>query len=131
MATGYSAVVSDGLLNAALRQVPYTGPTSWNVKLHLGDPGPAGLLAPSLTVLRKNVTWTNPAGTGVSRSVADLIWTPAQTVADEWVKFISYWSALTAGVFQGSAPINVLAHTTTTGLTLPAGTLTVTQPTAL
>lgn len=131
MSDGYSPAISDGLLNAAFRNVPYTGPASWNVKLHLGDPGAGGLAAPSLTVLRKNVTWTAPGGTGVVRSVADLIWTPAQTVADEWVKFISYWSALTVGTWQGNAAINVLAHTTATGLILPAGTITATQPTAV
>lgn len=124
MSAGYSAAVSDGLLTTAVVNADFA-------KLHLGDPGPAGLIAPSLTVLRKAITWTAPNGSGIVRSVADLIWTPAQTVADEQARFISYWSLVAGGVFQGSAALNVPAHTTATGLTLPAGTLTMFIPTAL
>lgn len=69
-------------------------PATLYLKVHLGNPGPSGLLLPAAEVTR--VAFTRTASVlGACANVADLIWSSAAALED-WTHW-SAWSHLTVG----------------------------------
>lgn len=100
MATGLHAVnVVDRMLNALCRNIAWTQPAAFWVKLHLADPGAAGATSPALNATRVQATFSASAGGSITTS-ADINWTNVPNA--ETYSHVSFWDASTAGNFLGS-----------------------------
>lgn len=84
--------------NAALGTI--TTSAAW-VKLHTGDPGSAGTSAASAETTRKAVTWASASAGSIAANGTLPSWT-SWSAGSETISHISFWSASTAGTFQGS-----------------------------
>lgn len=102
MATGIAAGVANSILNALCRAVAWTAPTAFYVKLHTADPGAAGATAPAGNTTRVAAT-CSAASAGAITNSADVAWTNVGTA--ETYTHVSFWDAVTAGNFLGSAPL--------------------------
>lgn len=120
MSVGLSATLANAML-AALAS-GYT----W-VKLHIGDPGPAGTANSALETARKQATWTTPAAGAMETSNA-LAWTAV--AGSEDYTYYSLWSASTAGTFGHSGLVTADAVVAGNNFTVPIGGLDVTFPLA-
>lgn len=82
----------------------FTAPAVQSVRLHIGDPGPAGANnGANGDVNRKDVTFAAANGGSMSLSSAAPVWNNA--AATEQLQYISVWSATSGGVFQYSAAL--------------------------
>lgn len=105
MATGLAAGQANAILDALCRSVAYSDPLSFNVKLHVGDPGAAGTSNAAGNTTRKAATMTAASGGSTSNSAA-LTWTAGETTTTETYTHVSYWSDIAAGTFLGSDSLN-------------------------
>lgn len=96
MTVGFAAAAVNGWLDT-------TFGTNW-VKLHTGDPGAAGATAAAVgDATRKQATMAAAsAGTKAMTGTAGP-WTNAATT--ETISHLSFWTASTAGTFNGSAAL--------------------------
>jgi hypothetical protein len=92
-------------------------------KLHVGDPGEAGLLAPAAETTRKSITGA-AAVNGTFTSVNALTWT--NVAADETLTHISVWDDLTAGNCWWTGALSASEDVEAgDDFTIPIGALTV------
>lgn len=103
MATGIAVGQANAILDAYCRSVAYSDPASFNVKLHIGDPGSAGTSNPAGETTRKAVTFSAASAGAITNSGA-LTWTSVSTT--ETYSHISFWSDISAGTFLGSDALN-------------------------
>jgi hypothetical protein len=125
MALGLSPVAGVALLT------DWAATYDW-VKLHVGDPGPAGTANPASNTTRIEVTWDTPdsstAGVVTMTHTDDLDW--VSVPASEDYTHVSVWDASTGGVFGGSGLITADPVTVGNSFGLPAEAITVSQPVA-
>jgi hypothetical protein len=96
MTAGISMTEANEALDAWL--ATYT----W-LKLHIGDPGAAGLGSPALNTTRQQATWgTAASGNKSNTNVID--WTNVPNA--ETYTHVSVWTASSAGTFGGSGTIS-------------------------
>jgi hypothetical protein len=95
------------------------------VKLHTGDPGSAGTSNASAETTRKAVTWGSPSAGSVSATSTLPSWA-TWSAGSETITHVSYWSLVTAGVFQGSVALTA-SKAVTSGDTLNLTALSYTQ----
>lgn len=100
MATGLAAAIAQSMLNALCRNVAWTQPAGFFLKLHTADPGAAGATAAFGDATRQSVTFSAAAADGTITNSADVNWT--NVTAAGTVTHVSFWSASTAGSFLGS-----------------------------
>lgn len=103
MATGLASGIANSILDALCRNVAWTQPAAFCVKLHIGDPGAAGAGNPAAETTRKAVTMSAASGGTITNSAA-VTWTSLP--AAETLTHVSFWSATTAGTFLGSDALN-------------------------
>jgi hypothetical protein len=122
MAIGIASASLNAWLNAFTRNVAYTQPAAFWVKLHLGDPGAAGATTPALNTTRQQATFSAASGGSVTTS-ALLTWTSVPNA--ETYSHVSFWDASTSGTFLGSDDLAV-ARAVLVGdtFTIAAGQLT-------
>ncbi len=122
MATGLASGIANSILDSLARNVSWTPPAAFCVKLHTGDPGAAGTANAAGNTTRVAVTCSAASGGSITNS-ADIAWTNVST--SETYSFVSFWSATSAGTFLGSDDLNtsraVLAGD---NFTISAGSLT-------
>lgn len=124
MATGLSSAIADSILNAYGRNVAWTQPAAFWVKLHTADPGASGATAAATETTRKQATFSASSGGSMTTS-ADLAWT--SVAGTETITHVSFWTASTAGTFIGSDDLNASkALTAGDNFTIAAGQLTLT-----
>lgn len=99
MATGLAGGIVNSVLNALCRNVAWTQPAAFHIKLHTGDPGSAGTANAAANTTRKAATLSAASGGSITTS-ADLVWTSVPNA--ETYSHISFWDASTAGNFLGS-----------------------------
>lgn len=100
MATGLAAAIAQSMLNALCRNVAWTQPPGFFLKLHTADPGAAGATAAFGDATRQAVTFAAAAADGTITNSADVNWT--NVTAAGTVTHVSFWSAVTGGSFLGS-----------------------------
>jgi len=97
----------------------FTAPTTFAVKLHIGDPGSAGASnAGAGDTTRKTVTWSAASAGSKAMSSMSGGWTNGG--ASETLSHISMWDATSAGNFLASAALTssqAWANTNTFSLT--------------
>ena len=74
------------------------------VSLHDGDPGESGtaeISGGNPAYARKSITWNAAANGSLDDSNVPVFDVPA----GKTVKHVGFWSALTTGIFYGSAPV--------------------------
>lgn len=103
MAVGVASAIANSILNAYCRNVAWTQPAAFWVKLHIGDPGSAGTANAAGETTRKQATFSAAASGAITTS-ADLAWTNVSTT--ETYSHVSFWDASTAGTFLGSDALN-------------------------
>jgi hypothetical protein len=99
MAVGLAVGQANAILDALCRSVAYSDPASFNVKLHIGDPGAAGASNAAGETTRKAATMSAASGGAITNSAA-LDWTNVST--SETYSHVSFWSDIAAGTFLGS-----------------------------
>jgi hypothetical protein len=99
MAVGLASGIANSILDALCRNVAWTQPAAFWVKLHIGDPGSAGTANAAGETTRKQGTFS-AASAGAITNSAELAWTNVSTT--ETYSHVSFWSASTAGTFLGS-----------------------------
>jgi len=105
MAIGLASGIAQAILNALCRNVPWTQPAGFFIKLHTGDPGPSGALAAFGDATRQAATFSAAATDGTITTSADTNWTNVSAAGT--VSHVSFWSASTAGTFLGSDDLAV------------------------
>ena len=100
MAIGLASGIVQSILNALCRNVAWTQPAAFFVKLHTADPGPAGATAAFGDATRQAATFAAADTAGGITTSADVNWT--NVTAAGTVTHVSFWSASTAGTFLGS-----------------------------
>lgn len=94
---GYSVAGKNAMLNAL-------GALAVFASLHSADPGDSGaneLSGGSPAYARKAITWNAASGGSMDDSNVPVFDVPPATT----VSFVGFWSAVTAGVFYGSADV--------------------------
>jgi hypothetical protein len=104
MAIGLASGIANSILDALARNVAWTQPAAFAVKLHIGDPGAAGASNAAGETTRKAVTCSAASGGSITNS-ADIVWTSVST--SETYSHVSFWSATVAGTFLGSDDLAV------------------------
>jgi hypothetical protein len=104
LATGIASAIADSILNAYCRNVSWTQPAAFYVKLHTGDPGSAGATNAAGNTSRQAATFSASSGGAITTS-ADIVWTSVSTT--ETYTHVSFWSASSAGTFLGSDNLEV------------------------
>lgn len=100
MAVGLAAGIAQSMLNALCRNIAWTQPAAFYVKLHTADPGAAGATAAFADTTRKVCTFSAAAADGTITTTADLNWIAVSAAGT--VTHVSFWDALSAGTFLGS-----------------------------
>ncbi len=100
MATGLAAAVVQSILNALCRNVAWSQPAAFYIKLHTGDPGAAGTANAFGDATRKAATFSAAASDGTITTSADINWTNVSAAGT--VSHVSFWDASTGGNFLGS-----------------------------
>jgi len=72
MATGLASAIAQAMLNALCRNVAWTQPAGFFVKLHTADPGAAGATAAFGDATRQPVTFSAAAADGTITNSADV-----------------------------------------------------------
>lgn len=122
MAIGLASAMANAILNALCRNVAWTQPAAFYVKLHTADPGASGATAAAANTTRKAATLSAAAAGSITTS-ADLAWTNVPNA--ETYSHVSFWDAAAAGTFLGSDDLAV-PRTVAVGdnFTILAGSLT-------
>lgn len=71
------------------------------MQLHTGDPGASGTANVSAETSRKAVTWASPSAASIAANGTLPSWT-SWAAGSETITHVSFWSASSAGTFQGS-----------------------------
>lgn len=125
MGYGLNPVIANQELDALLSGVAFSSPAGDYVQLHVGDPGIAGTNNISSVTARQAVSW-NPASGGIKTLSGTPTWGTWGGAASEILQGLSFWSAVTGGIFifsvQLASPITVQ-----TGNTLNLPTLSYTR----
>lgn len=100
MATGLAAAIAQSMLNALCRNVAWTQPAGFFLKLHTADPGAAGATAAFGDTTRQAGTFSAAAADGTITNSADVNWVNVSAAGT--VTHVSFWSASSAGTFLGS-----------------------------
>lgn len=95
MTTGLSSATAQGILNELCNAGSWTIPTSFWVKLHLGDPGAAGASNAASNTTRQSASFSSAAAAGTITTSADVTWTSVS--ATESYSHVSFWDASTGG----------------------------------
>jgi hypothetical protein len=113
VAVGLAVGIINSMLNALGRNVAWTPPVAYYVKLHTGDPGAAGTANAAANTTRKQATFAAAAAGSMTTS-ADLIWTNVPNA--ETYSHISFWDTVgpAGGTFLGSDDLAV-ARTVSVG----------------
>jgi hypothetical protein len=121
MATGLASGVANSILDSLCRNVSWTAPAAFWVKLHTGDPGAAGASNAAGNTTRVQATFSAASGGAITTS-GDVAWTSVSTA--ETYSHVSFWTASTAGTFLGSDDL-ATARTVAVGdnFTIVAGDL--------
>lgn len=121
MAIGLASAMANAALNALCRNVTWTQPAAFWVKLHTADPG-TGSTAAAGNTTRQQATFSAASAGSITTS-ADLAWVSVGTA--ETYSHVSFWDASSAGTFLGSDDLAV-ARTVAVGdnFTILAGSLT-------
>ena len=125
MATGLSATVANGLLNAIAKATNYTAPTAVWIKLHNGDPGAAGTSNAATETTRKQATFGTVASGGSIANTAAVTWT--SITGSEDATHYSAWDASTNGNFLWSGVITANAYTAGDTYDIAIGALVLTM----
>jgi len=121
MAVGLASGQANAILDALCRSVAYSDPASFNVKLHIGDPGSAGTSNVAGETDRQAVTFSAASGGAITNSGA-VTWLSVSTT--ETYTHVSFWSDIAAGTFLGSDALNAsVAVTAGDDFTIAAGDL--------
>lgn len=104
MAIGLASGVANSILDSLCRNVSWTAPAAFYVKLHTGDPGAAGASNAAGNTTRTAATMSAASGGSITNS-ADIAWTSVSTA--ETYSHVSFWSAVAAGTFLGSDDLAV------------------------
>src|SRR3954454_24372712 len=104
MTTGLASGIANSILDALCRNVAWTQPAAFYVKLHTGDPGAAGTSNAAGNTTRTAATCSAASGGAITNS-ADIAWTSVSTA--ETYSHVSFWSANAAGTFLGSDDLAV------------------------
>lgn len=104
MTTGLAAGIANSILDALCRNVAWTQPAGFFVKLHTGDPGASGTANAAGNTTRVAAT-CSAASSGAITNSADIAWTSVSTA--ETYSHVSFWSASSAGTFLGSDDLAV------------------------
>ena len=99
MAVGLASAIAQWILNALCRNVAWSQPAGFFIKLHTADPGAAGATAAFGDATRQAATFSAAAADGTITTSADTNWT--NVTAAGTVSHVSFWSASTAGTFLG------------------------------
>lgn len=99
MATGLASAIANSILNALCRNVAWSQPAAFYVKLHTGDPGAAGTSNAAGNTTRVAATLSAASAGSITNS-ADINWTNVGTA--ETYSYVSFWDASSAGTFLGS-----------------------------
>lgn len=99
MATGLASGVANSILDSLCRNVSWTAPAAFYVKLHTGDPGAAGASNAAGNTTRTVAAFSAASGGAITNS-GDVAWTSVSTA--ETYSHVSFWSANAAGTFLGS-----------------------------
>ena len=75
MALGLATGIAQSVLNALCRNVAWTQPAGFFIKLHTGDPGAAGATAAFGDATRQSATFAAAAADGTITTSADVNWT--------------------------------------------------------
>lgn len=102
MAVGLASAIANSILNALCRNVAWTQPAAFFVKLHTGDPGAAGTANAAGNTSRQAATFSASAAGAITTS-ADIVWTNVNTA--ETYSHLSFWDAASSGTFLGSAAL--------------------------
>lgn len=100
MAIGLASGIAQSILNALCRNVAWSQPAGFFIKLHTADPGAAGATAAFGDATRQAATFAAAATDGTITTSADVNWT--SLTAAGTITHVSFWSASTAGTFLGS-----------------------------
>lgn len=100
MAIGLAAAIAQSILNALCRNVAWTQPAAFYLKLHTADPGAAGATAAFGDTTRQLATFAAAATDGTITTSADVNWTNLS--AGGTITHVSFWSASAAGTFLGT-----------------------------
>jgi hypothetical protein len=121
MATGLASGVANSILDSLCRNVSWTAPAAFWVKLHTGDPGAAGASNAAGNTTRVQATFSAASGGAITTS-GDVAWTSVSTA--ETYSHVSFWTASAAGTFLGSDDL-ATARTVAVGdnFTIVAGDL--------
>lgn len=95
MTTGLSSATAQGILNEMCNAGSWTIPTSFWVKLHLGDPGAAGASNTASNTTRQSASFASAAAAGTITTSGDVSWTSVS--ATESYSHVSFWDASTGG----------------------------------
>jgi hypothetical protein len=128
MATGLSATVANGFLNALCRATNYTAPVAFYIKLHTADPGAAGTTAAATETTRKAVTFGSAASGGAISNTVAVTWTAVAGTED--FTHYSIWDAVSSGNFLGSGTITANAVVAGDDFTLAIGDIDLALSTA-
>ncbi len=104
MAVGLASAICNSILDALCRNVAWTQPAAFWVKLHTADPGAAGTTAAAANTTRKQATMSAASAGAITNSAA-LDWTNVPNA--ETYSHVSFWDASTAGTFLGSDDLAV------------------------
>ncbi len=99
MAVGIKDTILNAWLNGLCRNIAWTQPAAFYIKLHLADPGAAGTTSPAANTTRVVVTCSAASGGAITNSAA-VTWTNVPNA--ETYSHISFWDASAAGTFLGS-----------------------------
>jgi len=105
MALGLAPGIAQSILNALCRNVPWTQPPAFYIKLHTADPGVAGATAAFGDATRQQATFAAAAADGTITTSADVNWTNLSAAGT--ITHVSFWSASSAGQFLGSDDLAV------------------------
>lgn len=100
MALGLAPAIAQAMLDALCRNVAWSQPAAFYIKLHTADPGVAGATAAFGDTTRKAATFSAAASDGTITTTADINWTNVSAAGT--VSHVSFWSASSAGTFLGS-----------------------------
>src|SRR3954462_14969489 len=104
MTTGLANGTANSILDALCRNVAWTPPAGFFVKLHTGDPGASGTANAAGNTTRVAATCSAASAGSITNS-ADVAWTNVSTA--ETYTHVSFWSASSAGTFLGSDDLAV------------------------
>jgi hypothetical protein len=83
----------------------WTVPTSFWVKLHLGDPGAAGSSNAASNTTRQSASFSSAAAAGTITTSADVTWTSVS--ATESYSHVSFWDASSGGTLIATDNLEV------------------------